>query len=228
MRPDASVTAHCVSEPWLGGTEIEQPGHEPLDPPGCARRCAPEVSDSERVASSMRSDVLVEQERDARGLRGHMRLRPNPIRVLVLDDLALQPIPAARAADLLEVIEDRHGLRSTIVTSPASGRRRHPGPPRPRRVSHRTARRLPAEAPEQRPDRRVASAGRHNHERPQIDRVRRPGTAARGRGVSGHPAETAPWVNSTDLPDYPATPRGGEYRGYRARLVHGDLEEHVP
>ena len=37
--------------------------------------------------------------------------------VLVLDDLGLQPVPPARAADLLEVIEDRHGLRSTIVTS---------------------------------------------------------------------------------------------------------------
>jgi len=39
------------------------------------------------------------------------------VEVLVLDDLGLQPIPAQRAADLLEVIEDRGGLRSTIVTS---------------------------------------------------------------------------------------------------------------
>jgi len=39
------------------------------------------------------------------------------IDVLVLDDLGLQPVPPARAADLLEVIEDRAGLRSTIVTS---------------------------------------------------------------------------------------------------------------
>jgi DNA replication protein DnaC len=37
--------------------------------------------------------------------------------VLVLDDLGLQAVPPARAADLLEVIEDRGGLRSTIVTS---------------------------------------------------------------------------------------------------------------
>lgn len=37
--------------------------------------------------------------------------------VLVLDDLGLQPVPAPRAADLLEVIEDRAGTRSTIVTS---------------------------------------------------------------------------------------------------------------
>jgi DNA replication protein DnaC len=39
------------------------------------------------------------------------------IDVLVLDDLGLQPVPPPRAADLLEVIEDRAGLRSTIVTS---------------------------------------------------------------------------------------------------------------
>ena len=37
--------------------------------------------------------------------------------VLVLDDLGLQPVAPARAADLLEVIEDRAGLRSTVVTS---------------------------------------------------------------------------------------------------------------
>jgi len=37
--------------------------------------------------------------------------------VLILDDLALRPLSPEQAADLLEVIEDRHQLRSTIVTS---------------------------------------------------------------------------------------------------------------
>lgn len=43
--------------------------------------------------------------------------------VLVVDDLALQPLAAPQASDLLEVIEDRAQLRSTIVTSqlPVSG-----------------------------------------------------------------------------------------------------------
>ncbi len=43
--------------------------------------------------------------------------------VLVVDDLALQPLTPVQAADLLEVIEDRAQLRSTIVTSqlPVSG-----------------------------------------------------------------------------------------------------------
>lgn len=37
--------------------------------------------------------------------------------VLVIDDLALQPLTPAQGADLLEVIEDRSQRRSTIVTS---------------------------------------------------------------------------------------------------------------
>jgi DNA replication protein DnaC len=37
--------------------------------------------------------------------------------VLILDDLGLRPLTAAQAADLLEVIEDRHQRRSTIITS---------------------------------------------------------------------------------------------------------------
>lgn len=37
--------------------------------------------------------------------------------VIVLDDLALRPLAAQQAADLLEIIEDRHQRRSTIVAS---------------------------------------------------------------------------------------------------------------
>jgi len=37
--------------------------------------------------------------------------------VLVIDDLLLRPLNPDQAADLLEVIEDRAGLRATIVTS---------------------------------------------------------------------------------------------------------------
>lgn len=39
------------------------------------------------------------------------------IDVLVLDDLGLRPLTDTQAADLLEVIEDRHRRRSTIITS---------------------------------------------------------------------------------------------------------------
>jgi DNA replication protein DnaC len=37
--------------------------------------------------------------------------------VLVIDDFLLRPLNADQAAELLEVIEDRAGLRSTIITS---------------------------------------------------------------------------------------------------------------
>jgi len=37
--------------------------------------------------------------------------------VLVIDDYLLRPLNADQAADVLEVIEDRAGLRSTIITS---------------------------------------------------------------------------------------------------------------
>ena len=39
------------------------------------------------------------------------------IEVLVLDDFLLRPLSADQAADTLEIIEDRSGLRSTIVAS---------------------------------------------------------------------------------------------------------------
>jgi len=37
--------------------------------------------------------------------------------VLILDDLGLKPLEEMQRHDLLEILEDRHGLRSTIVTS---------------------------------------------------------------------------------------------------------------
>lgn len=39
------------------------------------------------------------------------------IDVLVIDDVALRPLTPEQAADLLEIVEDRYQLRSTIVTS---------------------------------------------------------------------------------------------------------------
>ena len=37
--------------------------------------------------------------------------------VLVIDDLLIRPLTSEQGADLLEVIEDRAGLRATIITS---------------------------------------------------------------------------------------------------------------
>lgn len=37
--------------------------------------------------------------------------------LLILDDFALQPLTHEQRTDLLEIMEDRHGVRSTLVTS---------------------------------------------------------------------------------------------------------------
>ena len=37
--------------------------------------------------------------------------------VIILDDWGLEPLTANQRRDLLEVIDDRHGYKSTIVTS---------------------------------------------------------------------------------------------------------------
>ena len=55
----------------------------------------------------------------ADGLLPRLMARWAKIDVLIVDDLALRPLAPEQAADLLEVIEDRYQLRSTIVT-PAS------------------------------------------------------------------------------------------------------------
>jgi DNA replication protein DnaC len=55
----------------------------------------------------------------ARGDGGHLRLLRNlgRVDVLVLDDWGLEPLDAAARQDLLEILEERYGRRSTIVTS---------------------------------------------------------------------------------------------------------------
>lgn len=53
----------------------------------------------------------------ADGRAAHLMATWARIDVLVLDDLGLRPLTAAQAANLLEVIEDRHQRRSTILTS---------------------------------------------------------------------------------------------------------------
>ncbi len=45
--------------------------------------------------------------------------------VLVINDRAIDPISDTDRRDLLEVLEDRYGLRSTIVTSQLSYKRWH-------------------------------------------------------------------------------------------------------
>jgi DNA replication protein DnaC len=55
----------------------------------------------------------------ARGDGRHARLLKSLARVelLILDDWGLSPMTADQRRDLLEILEDRHGRGSTIVTS---------------------------------------------------------------------------------------------------------------
>ena len=49
--------------------------------------------------------------------------------VLVLDDWCLHPLTDAHRRDLLEVLEDRYGSRSTVVTSQLPVANKAPIPP---------------------------------------------------------------------------------------------------
>jgi DNA replication protein DnaC len=66
-----------------------------------------------------RASRLLEELRLARLDGSYARLLAKLARldVLVIDDFALAPITDAERSDLLELLEDRHQLRSTILTS---------------------------------------------------------------------------------------------------------------
>ncbi len=66
-----------------------------------------------------RAPRLFDEMRLARADGTYARLlgRVAKMDVLVLDDFAIAPLTDGERRDLLEILEDRHGTRSTIVTS---------------------------------------------------------------------------------------------------------------
>jgi DNA replication protein DnaC len=66
-----------------------------------------------------RASRLFDEMRLARADGTYTRLlgRVAKIDVLVLDDFAIAPLTDGERRDLLEILEDRHGTRSTIITS---------------------------------------------------------------------------------------------------------------
>ena len=66
-----------------------------------------------------RTPRLLDQLRIARGDGSYQRKLALLARtdLLILDDFGLKPLAAHERHDLLELIEDRHGLRSTVLTS---------------------------------------------------------------------------------------------------------------
>jgi DNA replication protein DnaC len=67
----------------------------------------------------------------ADGTYGRLLTRLSRIHVLVIEDLGLQPLAERDRYDLLEIVEDRYGTRSTILTSqiPAGQWHEHLGDP---------------------------------------------------------------------------------------------------
>jgi DNA replication protein DnaC len=137
--------------------------------------------------------------------------------VLVLDDLGLQPVAAARAADLLEVIEDRSGTRSTIVTSQLPVGHWHEALGEPTvadaildRLVHGAYRlelkggslrrvQEPADGPD-RPHRASPAAPT-----PGSTATDGPGRPRTGRADTGHPSTTPSSEAPAAMPDYPAS-----------------------
>jgi hypothetical protein len=83
--------------------------------------CKPlvEGEDEEHRAMYRRASRLFDEMRLARADGTYSRLlaRVAKMDVLVLDDFAIAPLTDGERRDLLEILEDRHGTRSTIITS---------------------------------------------------------------------------------------------------------------
>ncbi|HEX7601956.1 MAG TPA: ATP-binding protein [Polyangiaceae bacterium] len=108
--PSCCLTRDCYSRPptesypTLPSKSRSAPGaHHRLETRAPYRR-APRLFDELKIA---RAD----------GTYRTLLARLARVDVLVIDDFAVAPINDQERSDLLEVMEDRYGLRSTIVTS---------------------------------------------------------------------------------------------------------------
>jgi DNA replication protein DnaC len=74
-----------------------------------------------------RAPRFFDELRVARADGGYPRLlaRIARVDVLVLDDFAIAPVTEAERRDLLEVLEDRYGMRATVITSQLAPDRWH-------------------------------------------------------------------------------------------------------
>jgi DNA replication protein DnaC len=67
----------------------------------------------------LRLPILLERLRIAHGDGTYVRLMGQLLKtdLLILDDWGIQPLASAQRNDLMEVIEDRHDRRSTLIAS---------------------------------------------------------------------------------------------------------------
>jgi len=138
----------------------------------------------------------------------------------LLDELGLQPVPAPRAADLLEVIEDRAGLRSTIITSQLPVGHWHEALGEPTvadaildRLVH-AAYRLELRGASMRRAHEPAD-GPHRSDQasptattPGSTASDGPGRPRSGRADTGHPSKEPPSAAPAAMPDYPESDEG--------------------
>ncbi len=124
-EPLAVLDLHHLPGPWMERIEdphLERrtPGIVTLVRPVSARVGLPVRSVTRLAATIARSSIA-----DCRGssMRWHLHAATRLLKMLarvellILDDWELSPMLAEQRRDLLEIMEDRHGRGSTIVTS---------------------------------------------------------------------------------------------------------------
>jgi DNA replication protein DnaC len=117
---DRAVLAHLVDGAWIGRAEnLLVTGATGLGKSWIACALGHKACRDGRSVLYHRVPRLFEQLTIARGDGRYARLLKTIARVdlLVLDDWGLATLTAGERRDLLEILDDRHGRKATIVTS---------------------------------------------------------------------------------------------------------------